>query len=243
MPTPNTDLTQLRDALDGQEAGRAIHALIRDLYPICRSITGDGMRQTLARLQEGNSDRGDRGSQRHPGVRLDSASRMEHPRRLCEEFERRTGHRFPPPQPARGELQRPGAGQDVAGPAAAPPAHPARSAGLDPLSHFLLQGGLGLLPAPPPTGADARGRIRGLHRLHAAGRALDVRRMPAEGSLGAGSACLLPRLPSVLVQRQPVGHRRRHLPGQTSGPAAAALLLPLPVHPWDHRLDHLAQPE
>jgi aminopeptidase-like protein len=33
-------------------AGAAMHALVRDLYPICRSITGDGVRQTLARLQQ-----------------------------------------------------------------------------------------------------------------------------------------------------------------------------------------------
>jgi aminopeptidase-like protein len=33
------------------EAGRAMYALIEELYPICRSITGDGVRQTLARLR------------------------------------------------------------------------------------------------------------------------------------------------------------------------------------------------
>ena len=31
-------------------AGRAMYALIEELYPICRSITGDGIRRTLARL-------------------------------------------------------------------------------------------------------------------------------------------------------------------------------------------------
>jgi aminopeptidase-like protein len=31
--------------------GEEIHAVIADLYPICRSITGDGVRETLARLQ------------------------------------------------------------------------------------------------------------------------------------------------------------------------------------------------
>jgi aminopeptidase-like protein len=34
------------------DIGSAIHALVRDLFPICRSITGDGFRQTLARLQQ-----------------------------------------------------------------------------------------------------------------------------------------------------------------------------------------------
>ena len=47
---PTTDLAQLRAAIDPQAVGPAIHALIRELYPICRSITGDGFRQTLARL-------------------------------------------------------------------------------------------------------------------------------------------------------------------------------------------------
>ena len=52
MPIRSTDLAQLQAALDPATVGAAIHALIRDLYPICRSITGDGFRQTLARLNE-----------------------------------------------------------------------------------------------------------------------------------------------------------------------------------------------
>ena len=34
------------------EPGEALHALVRRLFPICRSITGDGVRQTLAILGE-----------------------------------------------------------------------------------------------------------------------------------------------------------------------------------------------
>lgn len=45
------ELTRLRTELDPAMAGTAIHALVRELYPFCRSITGDGMRQTLARLK------------------------------------------------------------------------------------------------------------------------------------------------------------------------------------------------
>src|SRR2546423_556055 len=32
--------------------GAEMHALIEDLYPICRSITGDGFRASLCRLSE-----------------------------------------------------------------------------------------------------------------------------------------------------------------------------------------------
>lgn len=33
-----------------QTAGESMHALVRELYPICRSITGDGVRETLKRV-------------------------------------------------------------------------------------------------------------------------------------------------------------------------------------------------
>lgn len=39
-------------AADRERVGRELHALVAELYPICRSITGDGVRQTLARLQK-----------------------------------------------------------------------------------------------------------------------------------------------------------------------------------------------
>jgi aminopeptidase-like protein len=37
---------------DTAEVGRELHGFAAELYPICRSITGDGIRQTLARIQE-----------------------------------------------------------------------------------------------------------------------------------------------------------------------------------------------
>jgi aminopeptidase-like protein len=37
--------------IDTEKLGHEMHALIAELYPICRSITGNGMRQTLKRLQ------------------------------------------------------------------------------------------------------------------------------------------------------------------------------------------------
>jgi aminopeptidase-like protein len=40
------------DQKDLTEIGRALHRFASDLYPICRSITGDGVRQTLAAVQK-----------------------------------------------------------------------------------------------------------------------------------------------------------------------------------------------
>ena len=41
----------LRRGLDQETLGRQLHNCVTDLYPICRSITGDGVRATLRRLQ------------------------------------------------------------------------------------------------------------------------------------------------------------------------------------------------
>ena len=40
------------DAFDHRQAGEEIYALVERLYPLCRSITGDGLRETLRALQE-----------------------------------------------------------------------------------------------------------------------------------------------------------------------------------------------
>jgi aminopeptidase-like protein len=40
------------DRKDTSEIGRALHRFAADLYPICRSITGDGIRRTLATIQQ-----------------------------------------------------------------------------------------------------------------------------------------------------------------------------------------------
>jgi aminopeptidase-like protein len=44
-------LRRLADGLDPAALGAELHAAIRELYPICRSITGDGLRQSLRILQ------------------------------------------------------------------------------------------------------------------------------------------------------------------------------------------------
>lgn len=39
------------ETVEADALGHEMHALVAELYPICRSITGDGVRDTLTRLQ------------------------------------------------------------------------------------------------------------------------------------------------------------------------------------------------
>jgi aminopeptidase-like protein len=48
LAAPQAPLAPLAPAASGE----ALHALVRRLYPLCRSITGDGVRQTLSILRE-----------------------------------------------------------------------------------------------------------------------------------------------------------------------------------------------
>jgi aminopeptidase-like protein len=45
-------LTDVLASVDHDAVGARLHSLIAELYPICRSITGDGVRRTLARIGE-----------------------------------------------------------------------------------------------------------------------------------------------------------------------------------------------
>jgi len=46
------DIEDIQRALGGTQKGQSLHDLVRLLYPICRSITGEGVRQTLRHLQQ-----------------------------------------------------------------------------------------------------------------------------------------------------------------------------------------------
>jgi len=48
---PVTDIRGLIEELHAQELGVQMHSVVRELYPICRSITGDGLRRSLRILQ------------------------------------------------------------------------------------------------------------------------------------------------------------------------------------------------
>jgi len=46
------NLAEMREAVHPADVGQAMAGLMAELYPICRSITGDGVRQTLKRIQQ-----------------------------------------------------------------------------------------------------------------------------------------------------------------------------------------------
>src|SRR5262249_44097122 len=46
------DRPTLKANMNSREIGEQVHRLIAELYPICRSITGQGVRQTLSILQQ-----------------------------------------------------------------------------------------------------------------------------------------------------------------------------------------------
>ena len=52
MPTPTLNMADLQIQIDPAAVGREIYSLVEKLYPICRSITGDGFRQTLEHLRK-----------------------------------------------------------------------------------------------------------------------------------------------------------------------------------------------
>jgi aminopeptidase-like protein len=52
MHPQTKDLVSLRSMLESSLPGDEIYSLIRELYPICRSITGEGFRETLARIRK-----------------------------------------------------------------------------------------------------------------------------------------------------------------------------------------------
>ncbi len=50
--TKKQSLREVLNAWNGEREGRALHQTVSELYPICRSITGNGLRDSLRRLQQ-----------------------------------------------------------------------------------------------------------------------------------------------------------------------------------------------
>ena len=221
-----------------------MHGLIEELYPICRSITGDGVRETL---RSGSAPRSRSRSREVPtgtrGLRLDRAARVEHPRRLRQGPRRRAGDRLQAlatctwsatASRSRKRVSR----AELDGTCSRSPTIPT-----------------GFPTAPPTTrrpgaSASAHDQLRGARRTASTRSCIDSTLEDGaltygecllEGETARRGADLLPRLPPVALQRQPLRDRRRDLPRAGAGRMPDAVLLPLPVHPGHDRLDHLAR--
>ena len=61
-----------------EDPGRVMHAFIARLFPICRSITGDGVRKTLRLVQDRIPIQVHDSADGHPGLRLERAQGVEY---------------------------------------------------------------------------------------------------------------------------------------------------------------------
>ena len=107
-------------------AGEELYKLVAELYPICRSITGDGVRRTLEIVDR------EIGLEVHEVPTGTQVLDWTVPREWnvrdawVAERRRRAGDRLPGQQPPPGQLQRAGAGDHAPGRAQGAPVHPAR---------------------------------------------------------------------------------------------------------------------
>ncbi|HXY02766.1 MAG TPA: DUF4910 domain-containing protein, partial [Terriglobales bacterium] len=46
------NISEIQQQTDKESLGREMHALAAELYPVCRSITGDGFRRTMQRIRQ-----------------------------------------------------------------------------------------------------------------------------------------------------------------------------------------------
>ena len=152
---------------DFTEAGERAYALAAKLYPICRSITGNGVRETLALMR------------RHIDLEVHEVPTGTKVLdwTISKEWNIRAGHI----KDARGNTIVDFANSNLhvmsysvpvrkdhgACRVAQASVFAARSARSNSLPHQLLDGDLGLLPAASASRVAARGRLRGADRLDA----------------------------------------------------------------------------
>ena len=188
-----------------------MHALAAELYPICRSITGDGVRETLQRIGARSRSTSSEVPTGTPVLRLDRA--------------RASGTSATPTSRTwRGERVvdfRAATCTCSATASRSPSAHAARGAATStcyslpeqpdwiPYRTSYYQEAWGFCLSAAPARGAARRRVRGRASTRRSRTAPDLRRVPARGRDRGRGADLVPRLPPVAVQRQPLRDRRR----------------------------------
>ena len=230
-------------ARETEAIGRDAYELMRRLFPLCRSLTGDGVRATFDVLEE-----------EIPITRIEIPSGTRVFDWIVPEewnirdayiaapdgtrvvdFRRSSLHVVSYSEPVRTTLPLDALRERLH----TLPDQPE----VIPLQDLLLRPHMGILPLAPPAARAAAGRLRGGDRL-------DARAGPPHlcGAFDRGrrrwrGPCLDLRLPPLARERQPVRNRRRHDARQGADGAAAAALLPLPVRTRHDRTARLAARE
>ena len=225
------------------EVGEELHDLVAELYPICRSITGDGVRETLAPPRRDRPARGPRGPDRHARSSTGrSRASGTSATRTSKDPDGPPGRRLPGEQPPRRRLQH--AGRPREWTLAELRAHlftiPERPDWI-PYRTSYYRDDLGLLPEPRRRSSGSRtASTRSASTARSRTATSPTASCISPGEQRGRGADLDARLPSVALQRQPLGHRGRDVPGADAGRAAQAALVPLRLRPGHDRRDRLA---
>ncbi len=225
---------------DPDDRGARMHALIRDLYPVCRSITGDGVRATLARLQEEIAlevSEVPTGTQvldwtvpKEWNIRdawIDDAAG----KRLVD-FGQCNLHVVSYSTPIRRTVSRAELDEHLHSLPAQPDLIPYRT------SYYSENWGFCVSENQRKLLTDDEYEVCIDSTLEDGSLTYAEHRRSRSG--GRGSDHLVPRLPSVTVQRQPCGYRRGHGAGSLATRSDASVHVPVLVRAGDDRIDLLA---
>ena len=220
-----------------------MHDLCTELYPICRSITGDGVRRTLEVLRR----------ELPIEVHEVPSGTQAFDWTVPPEWNVRDAYILDAARPNRViDFQR--SNLHVVGYSV--PVNERRSARRAPNEHLftlpdhpewipyrtvVLRPAMGLLPRARRPRPLHRRRLRRRDRRVARARFVDLRRVLASGSRRRRGAPLVPRVPPLARERQPLGHRAGRVRRCCLPRRAAPLLVPASVHAGHHRLDRLAR--
>ena len=245
----NADLAALVDNLatggpEATEMGELLHARMTELYPLPRSLTGDGVRASLALLGTSSTSSATRFPPApRPSTGRSTTSGTSATRRSPTHGRR--GSSTSRAQPARGRLQRARA-RDVTLRRARPHLHslpgPPR---LDPVPDLLLPPDWGFCLERPARCEPRRRPVRRRHRRRPRARLHDLRRARASRARPTTRSGHRQRVPP---RRSPTTTCRaswsRPSSARTCGARPrAAVHLPLPVRPGHDRRDPLAEPQ